>query len=51
MADALPELIDVQNDIAFQGIFDSKKVIEFFRDISQIISQLGQVCKEIQFIV
>ena len=27
------ELIDVRNDIALEGIFDSKKVISFFRDI------------------
>lgn len=37
IADAAPELqaelIDVQNDIALQGIFDSKKVVEFYRDI------------------
>ena len=37
IADAPPELqdelINIQNDIALQEIFDSKKVIEFFRDI------------------
>ena len=36
-ADAPPELqaklADVRNGIALQGIFDSKKVIEFFRDM------------------
>ena len=45
------EIIDLQNDFVLQGIFDSKNVIAFYKELSVEQYPNLEVRKEIHFII